>query len=31
MRGPMALNDDLLDKLIDGYEKPEDLIGENGY
>src|SRR6516162_7960040 len=26
----MALNDDLLDKLIEGYEKPEDLIGENG-
>jgi hypothetical protein len=26
----MALNDDLLDKLIEGYHKPEDLIGENG-
>ena len=26
----MALDDDLLDKLIEGYEKPEDLIGENG-
>src|SRR5919204_4860241 len=26
----MALNDDLLDKLIEGDEKPEDLIGENG-
>ena len=26
----MALNDDLLDKLIEGYKKPEDLIGENG-
>jgi putative transposase len=26
----MALNDDLLDKLIEGYQKPEDLIGENG-
>jgi hypothetical protein len=22
----MALNDDLLDKLIEGYQKPEDLI-----
>src|SRR3954465_6019194 len=26
----MALDDDLLDKLIEGYQKPEDLIGENG-
>ena len=26
----MALNDDLLDKLIEGYQKPEDLVGENG-
>jgi putative transposase len=26
----MALNDDLLDKLVEGYQKPEDLIGENG-
>ena len=26
----MALNDDLIDKLIEGYQKPEDLIGENG-
>jgi putative transposase len=26
----MALNDDILDKLIEGYQKPEDLIGENG-
>ena len=26
----MALNNELLDKLIEGYEKPEDLIGENG-
>src|SRR5436190_13547965 len=26
----MALDKDLLDKLIDGYQKPEDLIGENG-
>ena len=26
----MALNDDLLDRLIEGYQKPEDLIGENG-
>src|SRR5881394_3579820 len=26
----MALNDDLLDKLIEGYQKPEDLIGEQG-
>ena len=26
----MALNKDLLDKLIEGYQKPEDLIGENG-
>lgn len=26
----MALDKDLLDKLIEGYEKPEDLIGENG-
>jgi putative transposase len=26
----MALDKDLLDKLIEGYQKPEDLIGENG-
>src|SRR5215469_6402297 len=26
----MALKDELLDKLIEGYEKPEDLIGESG-
>src|SRR5438034_2724678 len=26
----MALEKDLLDKLIEGYQKPEDLIGENG-
>ena len=26
----MALNNEPLDKLIEGYEKPEDLIGENG-
>ena len=24
----MALNDDLLDKLIEGYQKPEDLVGD---
>ena len=26
----MELEDELLDKLIEGYQKPEDLIGENG-
>ena len=26
----MALDKDLIDKLIEGYQKPEDLIGENG-
>lgn len=26
----MALNKEMLDKLIEGYQKPEDLIGENG-
>src|SRR5262249_60390771 len=26
----MAIQDELLDKLIEGYQKPEDLIGENG-
>lgn len=26
----MALDKDVLDKLIEGYQKPEDLIGENG-
>jgi len=26
----MALDKDLIDKLLDGYQKPEDLIGENG-
>ncbi len=26
----MGLDNDLLDKLLEGYQKPEDLIGENG-
>ena len=26
----MAIEKELLDKLIEGYQKPEDLIGENG-
>ena len=26
----MAVEKDLIDKLIAGYQKPEDLIGENG-
>jgi putative transposase len=26
----MALNKELIDKLLEGYQKPEDLIGENG-
>src|SRR5215470_6968586 len=26
----MAVDKDLIDKLIEGYQKPEDLIGENG-
>ena len=26
----MALDKDLLDKLIEEYQEPEDLIGENG-
>lgn len=26
----MAINEDLLDQLIAGYRKPEDLLGENG-
>lgn len=26
----MALDNDLIDKLLEGYQKPEDLIGENG-
>lgn len=26
----MAINEELLDQLIAGYQKPEDLIGENG-
>src|ERR1051326_7657518 len=26
----MALDKNLIDKLIEGYQKPEDLIGENG-
>src|SRR4051794_9569800 len=26
----MALDKDLIDKLLEGYQKPEDLIGENG-
>ncbi len=26
----MAIRDELLDELMKGYEKPEDLIGENG-
>jgi putative transposase len=25
----MALDKDLIDKLLEGYQKPEDLIGEN--
>jgi len=26
----MGMDNDLLDKLLEGYQKPEDLIGENG-
>jgi putative transposase len=26
----MALNDEMLDELLKDYQKPEDLIGENG-
>src|SRR6516225_11926599 len=26
----MALDKELIDKLLEGYQKPEDLIGENG-
>ena len=26
----MAIKDELLDKLLEGYEKPEDLLGEDG-
>src|SRR2546427_5012110 len=26
----MALDKDLIDKLLEGYQKPEDLVGENG-
>src|SRR3954462_14520953 len=26
----MALDNELIDKLLEGYQKPEDLIGENG-
>src|SRR5215475_4227309 len=26
----MALDKELIDKLLEGYEKPDDLIGENG-
>ena len=26
----MAIRDELLDELMKGYEKPEDLLGENG-
>jgi len=26
----MALDRDLIDKLLAGYKKPEDIIGENG-
>jgi putative transposase len=26
----MAINEELLDQLIAGYQKPEDLLGENG-
>src|ERR1051326_77087 len=30
MEGHMALDKELIDKLLEGYQKPEDLIGENG-
>src|SRR5262249_42128886 len=30
MENRMALDKELIDKLLEGYEKPEDLIGENG-
>jgi putative transposase len=26
----MGLDKELIDKLLEGYEKPEDLVGENG-
>src|SRR5215813_3122318 len=26
----MALDQELIDKLLEGYQKPDDLIGENG-
>jgi len=26
----MSINEELIDKLLEGYEKPEDVIGENG-
>lgn len=26
----MALDKDLIDKLLEGYQKPEDLVGANG-
>src|SRR5499427_4228520 len=29
-RMDMALDKELIDKLLEGYQKPEDLIGENG-
>src|SRR5262252_2119358 len=29
-RTDMALNKELIDKLLEGYQKPEDLIGDNG-
>jgi putative transposase len=30
METTMALDKNLIDKLIEGYQKPEDLVGENG-
>ena len=26
----MAIKDELLDQLLEGYQKPEDLLGEDG-
>ena len=26
----MAIKDELLDQLLEGYQKPEDLLGEGG-
>ena len=26
----MSINNELIDKLLENYEKPEDVIGENG-